>query len=50
MKFDFKATHEDGSIVQLSFEAVLIDDVLEELYNFLRGCGYELKGTIEVVE
>lgn len=41
---------ESSKITIIEFEAFTVEEVLEEVGNFLNGCGYVLKGDIEVVE
>ena len=36
--------------VSIETEAVVLDDVLREMENFLRGVGYHFNGRLEVVD
>jgi len=50
--FEHKHTGYDGRIVENKkiFEADGISDILEEFESFLRGCGFNFKGHVEIVE
>ena len=48
--FRFEATDEQhDSTLTKEFEAVQLQDILEEFQYFLKGCGFEFDGNIEIV-
>lgn len=50
-KFTFKCkSGEVSRSIEIEFEAFTVSEVLDEVGNFLRGCGYVIQGEIEVVE
>jgi hypothetical protein len=40
MKYRFEGSHADGPKIIIEFDADSIDDVLNGLKDFLRGCGF----------
>jgi hypothetical protein len=57
MSYIFKKTidpenHFDNSTVEISIQAssVVLEDLLVEFENFLRGCGYNFNGRLDIVE
>lgn len=39
----------DTSTVKMESDTEVLGDILEDFENFLRGCGYIINGTIDVV-
>ena len=50
MKMTFTNESEDGTKITLETNAVVLDDVLQEFEQFLKGCGFFFSGNIEVVD
>lgn len=50
MKMKFVAYHDDGSKTIKTINSVYILDALEGFQDFLKGCGYVLRGRLEVIE
>lgn len=50
MKYCLKSTDNNGSTVELNFEAVSLADVISELDRFLRATGFYYDGGLEIVE
>lgn len=51
MKFILQMIHDyDDSILTFEFENNELPSVLANMEQFLRGCGYHFKGTLEIVE
>lgn len=49
--FTFICRHHDGTLVKMRItDGVTVNDLLEAFQDFMYGCGYRLKGDIEVVE
>lgn len=50
-KFTFKCkSGEVSRSIEIEFEAFTVSEVLDEVGNFLRGCGYVIQGEIEEVK
>ena len=50
MKYCLKCTDNDGSTVELNFQAVSLTDVILEFDRFLRAAGFYYDGGLEIVE
>lgn len=48
-KFEFKVTSYDGTVHTRTFSKETLNDVLEEMEMFLKGCGFVFDGTLDVV-
>ena len=56
MKFEMAGQHynylgfkKPGTKVTIEFEAEQLQDILEEFTMFLRGCGFTINGTLDVI-
>lgn len=58
MKFEFTGQHYNhlamtnrypGTKINMQFEAETLEDILEEFKMFLRGCGFQIDGTLDVI-
>lgn len=58
MKFELTCQHYNylsssnthpGTKINIEFESETLDDILEEFAMFLRGCGFVIDGTLDVV-
>ena len=58
MKFEMSGQHYNylslsdripGTKTTIEFEAEQLDDILEEFTSFLRGCGFVINGTLDLV-
>ena len=58
MKFELAGQHYNylsltdrrpGTKINMEFEGETLDDILEEFSMFLRGCGFFIDGTLDVV-
>lgn len=49
MKFKLICEHEEGDVVTHQFEKEFLNDVLNRMQDFLRGCGYVFDGTLDIV-
>lgn len=49
MKFTLICEHESGPKVTHEFESVFLPDTLDNIENFLKGCGFGLNGTLDIV-
>ena len=43
MIFKLSAQNEDGSLYTVVFDKVCLPDIIQEVLQFLRGCGFFLK-------
>lgn len=50
MKFKLICEHEEGDVVTHEFEKEFLNDVLDRMHDFLKGCGYVFDGTVDIVE
>ncbi|NCA23000.1 MAG: hypothetical protein EBS86_17970 [Crocinitomicaceae bacterium] len=58
MKFQMSGQHYNypelnektfGTKTTIEFEAETLDDILEEFTMFLRGCGFLIEGTLDII-
>ena len=56
MKFTF-TKERNGSVFEdnqanttMEFEAVMLEDIVANFYDFLRGCGFRFDGVLDFVE
>lgn len=49
MKFTLICEHEEGDVVTHEFEKEFLNDVLNRMHDFLKGCGYVFDGTLDIV-
>jgi hypothetical protein len=48
--FTIKFDSGDGNrSLEMNFSELFLDDILNQIRDFLRGCGYEIEGQIQVV-
>ncbi len=45
----FKHTDSNGDVTEVTCGSPVLPDVLEAFERFLRGCGYHVGGTLDVV-
>lgn len=50
MKFTLICEHDDNCKVTHEFRNILLSDTLENIQNFLKGCGFVFNGTLDFVE
>jgi hypothetical protein len=58
MKFEMTCQHynyfgladrQPGTKINIQFEGESLDEILEEFAMFLRGCGFSINGTLDIV-
>jgi hypothetical protein len=58
MKFELTCQHynyfgltdrQPGTKINIQFEGESLDEILEEFAMFLRGCGFAINGTLDIV-
>lgn len=49
MKFTLICEHNDNHKVTHEFKNILLSDTLENIQNFLKGCGFIFDGTLDFV-
>lgn len=54
MKFEnvYRELYTDKQVSKITYETenVHLDDILEDFQDFLKGCGFHIKGTLQIVE
>ena len=50
MKFTLICEHGDGPKITYEFKNIMLADTLDNLQNFLKGCGFVFDGMLEIVE
>ena len=50
MKFTLICEHGDGPKITYEFKNIMLADTLDNLQNFLKGCGFVFHGMLEIVE
>lgn len=50
MKFTFTCEQSDGTKITYETEKDTLDNVLFEVKAFLKGCGYQIDGDLEITE
>ena len=50
MKFTLICEHDGGPKVTYEFKNIMLADTLDNLQNFLKGCGFVFDGMLEIVE
>jgi hypothetical protein len=50
MKFTLICEHSDGPKITYEFKNIMLADTLDNLQNFLKGCGFVFDGMLEIVE
>ena len=50
MKFTLICEHDDNNKVTHEFKNVLLADTLDNIQNFLKGCGFVFDGILDIVE
>ena len=48
--FEFKCSNEDNTETTMKFNATTLDEILANFEMFLKGCGYQVNGVIDIVE
>lgn len=49
MKFKLICEHEEGDVITHEFNKVFLNDVVERMQDFLKGCGFIFDGTLDIV-
>ena len=50
MKFTLICEHDGGPKITYEFKNIMLADTLDNLQNFLKGCGFVFDGILEIVE
>jgi hypothetical protein len=50
MKFTLICEHDGGPKITYEFKNIMLADTLDNLQNFLKGCGFVFDGMLEIVE
>lgn len=49
MKFTLLCEHDDGTKITYEFNNIMLSDTLENMQNFLKGCGFVFDGLLDIV-
>jgi hypothetical protein len=50
MKFTLICDYGDGPKITYEFKNIMLADTLDNIQNFLKGCGFVFDGVLEIVE
>jgi hypothetical protein len=50
MKFTLVCEHDDGAKVTYEFNNIMLSDTLDNMQNFLKGCGFVFDGVLDIVD
>jgi hypothetical protein len=50
MKFTLICEHDSGPKITYEFKNIMLADTLDNIQNFLKGCGFVFDGMLEIVE
>jgi hypothetical protein len=50
MKFTLVCDYGDGPKITYEFENIMLSDTLDNIQNFLKGCGFVFDGMLEIVD
>jgi len=50
MKFTLVCEHDDSTKVTYEFNNIMLSDTLENMQNFLKGCGFVFDGLLDIVD
>jgi hypothetical protein len=49
MKFTLLCEHDDGTKITYEFNNIMLSDTLDNMQNFLKGCGFVFDGVLDIV-